>query len=373
MNLTELQIQLRSIEEHISDLQAEIEKMKPQPEDEKKAMFEKITEMAAKFPLESRRFPKTSNVDVKEYISCLAYISLADDSKIYDKLLFLCRLSHGMGLPMSSEDIFRTGLEIDEKYFDKACSDLKSQKYSFMADALILVNITEEATEASFRLIADIAKIFECEKEDLRAAAMVAKAVLTEDFTILKQIPAPSKNRWMGQFYHHIPAAWIQSQRVKCGEICTEQYLPKNDSSSDLSFEAMLENSLTDLNEMEKYIKNNPCVVKKSLNTGTVVKKDEELILYEESVKKKNQNSNSSDILSSFEAILKALEAVSESIGATSETNCETVTAPCDGIVFFIESSKKGAVAEQMDKYLEVYVVSYFDNYAEFCDWHKKK
>lgn len=47
MNLTELQIQLRAIEEHISDLQTEIEKMKPQPEDEKKAMFEKITELAS--------------------------------------------------------------------------------------------------------------------------------------------------------------------------------------------------------------------------------------------------------------------------------------------------------------------------------------
>lgn len=41
MNLTELQIQLRSIEEHISDLQAEIEKMKPQPEDEKKSCLRK--------------------------------------------------------------------------------------------------------------------------------------------------------------------------------------------------------------------------------------------------------------------------------------------------------------------------------------------
>ncbi|MGN0421680.1 MAG: hypothetical protein ACI4EY_02980 [Lachnospiraceae bacterium] len=47
MNLTELQIQLRFIEDHISALQVEIEKMKPQPEDEKKAMFEKITKMAA--------------------------------------------------------------------------------------------------------------------------------------------------------------------------------------------------------------------------------------------------------------------------------------------------------------------------------------
>lgn len=64
---------------------------------------------------------------------------------------------------------------------------------------------------------------------------------------------------------------------------------------------------------------------------------------------------------------------------ATSETNFETIVekrtlnAPCDGVVFFIESNKKGAVSEHMDKFLEVYVVSYFDDYAEFCDWHKKK
>ena len=354
MNLTELQIQLRSIEEHISNLQEEIEKMKPQPEDEKKAMFDKITELASKYPLKSGGFPKSSNVDVKAYISCLAYISLADDSKVYDKLLFLCRLSHGMGLPMSSNDVFKMGLEIDEKYFDKACSDLKSQKYSFLTDALILVNLTEEATEASFRLIADIAKIFECEKEDLRAAAMVAKAMLTEDFTLLKQIPVPSKNRWMGQFRQHIPVTWIKSQRVKCGEICTEQYMPKfrsNLYSSVAQFGAMLPKDKLDLNE----VKNNPCVVKKRLKAGAVVKKGEELISYEESVENKKPNSNSTSIFS---------------VNLVSKLNYGTViekkvlTAPCDGVVFFIESNKKCAVSERMDK---------FDDYAEFCDWHKKK
>lgn len=368
MNLTELQIQLRSIEEHISDLQAEIEKMKPQPEDEKKAMFEKITELASKYPLENRRLPKSSNVDVKTYISCLTYISLADDSKIHDKLLFLCRLSRGMGLSMSSEDVFRMGLEMDKKYFDKACSELRSQKYSFLADAFILVNINEEATEASFRLIADIAKIFECEKEDLRAVAMVAKAVLIEDFNVLEQIPVPSKNRWMGQFRQHIPATWIESHRIKCGEICMEQYLPKSGSSSVLSIPAMIANTQTDLNKTEKYSQNNPCVLKKRLDAGTVVKKGEELILYEESVKKKKQNSNYPypSLGYTFVRVLKETDY---------ETIVEkrTINAPCDGILFFIESSKKAAVSECTDKFLEVYVVSYFDNYAEFCDWHKKK
>lgn len=363
MNLTALQIQLRSIEEYISDLRAEIERMKPQPEDEKKAMFEKITELASKYPLEGRRFPKTSNVDVKVYISCLAYISLADDSKIYDKLLYLCRLSHGMGLPMSSEDVFRMGLEIDEKYFDKACSELKSKKYSFLADALILVNITEEATEASFRLIADIAKIFECEKEDLRAAAMVAKAVLVEDFNVLKQIPVPSKNRWMGQFREHIPAAWIRTQRVKCGALYTEQYLMKSGSSSVSSILAA--STQTSYGTAEKYTKNTPCTVIKRLNAGTVVKKGEELVSYEENVKKKKQNTNYSY---SWLRFVGELETDYETV-----IEKKTLTAPCDGVVFFIESIKKDAVSEHMDKFLEVYVVSYFDDYAEFCDWHKKK
>lgn len=340
MNLTELQIQLRSIEEHISDLQAKIEKMKPHPEDEKKVMFEKITEMASKYPLENRRFPTTSNIDVKTYISCLAYISLADDSNIYDKLLFLCRLSHGMGLPMSSEDVFRMGLEIDEKYFDKNCSELKSQKYSFLADALILANITEEATEASFRLIADIAKIFECEKEELRVAAMVAKAVLIEDFNILKQIPVPSKKRWMGQLREHIPLSWIESQRVKCGEVCTEQYVNLYAAQTAMLRRMGITHNLYPV----KCERKNPCIIKKRLNTGMVVKKGEVLLLYEEKV-------------NNYETMVEK----------------ESLTAPCDGVVFFIESNKKSGVSGHMDKFLEVYVVSYFDNYDEFCDWHKKK
>lgn len=355
MNLTELQMQLRSIEEHISGLQMEIEKMKPQPEDKKKIMFEKITEMASKFPLQNRRFSKTSMIDVTAYISCLAYISLADDNNIYDKLLFLCRLSHGMELTMSSEDIFKAGFEVDEKYFEKACSELKGQKYSFLTDALILVNITEQASEASFRLIADIAIIFECEKEDIRVAAMVAKAVLVEDFNILKQIPMPSKNRYMGQFRQHIPLSWIKAQRIKCSSLCTEQYLPKD-------FLTLYVESFTTIynrkvNEPEKYTKNTPCIVKKRLNAGTIVKKDEELAIYEEMVKKQSANSSYSSSISKDDY----------------ETVIKSITAPCDGVVFFIESDKKGEVLEHTDKFLEVYVVSYFDDYTEFCEWHKKK
>ena len=42
MNLTELQIQLRSVEEQMAVLQTEIEKMKPKPESEKKLFIIKL-------------------------------------------------------------------------------------------------------------------------------------------------------------------------------------------------------------------------------------------------------------------------------------------------------------------------------------------
>lgn len=343
MNLTELQVQLRAIEERISDLQVEIEKMKPQPEDERVAMLERITEMASKAPLKNRCFPEESEVDASVYISCLAYISLVDDSRIYDKLLFLCRLSHGIGLSISSEDIFKMGLEFDEADFSKACLELKPQKHSFLTDALILMNITEEATEAAFGIIADIAKIFECEKEDLRVAAMVAKAVLIEDFNVLSQLPVPSQNRWMGQFRQHIPETWIKAQRVHCASLCTERYLPKL---------FVIPGFPT-----EDYTKETPCVVTKRLDVGTIVKQGEALVLYEENVKQENTSPTAYFNRGYY-----------ETVAAKSMLN-----APCDGILFFIESSKKSAVSEHMDKFLEVYVVSYFDDYAEFCDWHKKK
>lgn len=355
MNLTELQIQLRSIEEHISDLQTEIEKMKPQPEDEKKVMFEKITEMAAKFPLENRRFSKTSITDVKAYLCCLSYILHADDSKIYDKLLFLCRLSNGMGHSIPSEDIFRMGLEIDEKYFDKTCAELKEQKYSLLTDALILVNITEEATEASFRVIADIARIFECEKEDLRAAAMVAKAVLVEDFNVLKQIPVPSQNHWMGKFEHHIPSSWIKSQRIQCGKICTEKKIISSPYLHLRPDRPEIETASTDA-----------CVIKKQLPSGAIVRKGDVLVSYEEKVKKYKPKED--PFYSAFGSIFEGLDAFAETV-----VEKKTLNAPCDGVVFFAESTNKDSTKELIEKYLEVYVVSYFDEYAAFCDWHKKK
>lgn len=78
MNLTDLQLELRSIEEHIANLHSEIEKMKPQPEKEKKADFEQITKLAEKNPITINSISEAGIETKKIIISSLAYMLLLD-------------------------------------------------------------------------------------------------------------------------------------------------------------------------------------------------------------------------------------------------------------------------------------------------------
>ena len=215
--LTELQIQLRSVEEQMAVLQTEIEKMKPKPESEKKLIYNKVTKLAQKYPVENKRYFNISEAVAKAYVSCLAHIIVADEDKIYEKLLYLTRIAYGIGLDAPADDIIRMGMDFDKTDFDNACVELKEVKYTFLTDALILVNISEQASEDVFALIADTAQALGCNKEDIRAAGFVAKAVLKNDFDILNQMPAPSHNPWAAQLRKYIPDSWIESKRIKCG------------------------------------------------------------------------------------------------------------------------------------------------------------
>ena len=51
MTLTDLQVELRAIENRISILHNEIERMKPQSENEKVEEYTKITRLAEKYPI----------------------------------------------------------------------------------------------------------------------------------------------------------------------------------------------------------------------------------------------------------------------------------------------------------------------------------
>lgn len=348
MNLTDLQVELRSIEERIAKLHFEIEKMKlkPKPEEEKKADFKTITKLAKQHMITDLRISSASEVIRKQFVSSLSYLLLTEEKDIYERLLYLCRISQGCGLNLSAEDIYKAGLEFEFKDMKELCTDLQEYKYSYLVEAFIIANLSEETSTEIWAVIADIAKLMECDKEEIQVIGQVAKSRLLDDSELLKRIPRPSKNRWSGKFVEYIPEQWLEKKRIHCKTICIDKY-KRLDLEVDL--EAMQNGFKTEY----------PCVIKDRLPCGSVVQKGDTLLTYDEEVIKSGEkNSNS------FMLFL---------LSKTTTIEKRNITAPCDGIVFYAEYDKKGEISDKMDKYIAVFVVSYFDEYASFCKWYAEK
>lgn len=366
MNLTELQIELRSIEDHISQLHSEIENMKPQTDEQKKTDFDAITKLAKQHPTINLSIVNAPELLQKEFINSLSYLLLTEEKDVYGRLLYLCRLAIGCKLKMSAEDIYKSGLEFESKDIEKICAELQEYKYSYLIEAFIIANLSEEAPVNILTVIADIAKLMGCDKEEIRVLAQIAKSKLIGNLEIVKDIPLPSKNRWSGKIVDYIPKEWIVLQRKECATICIDKFTRKNTGSSYRSIFATM-NAVNSTSETVKnYDEKHPCVVKSRSQAGSIVKKGETILVYEEVVKKKSKTNSSSS-----SPLVNAMLSASLEGEIVKETR--TITAPNDGIVFFVEAKKKGEVSVQEDKYLAAYVVSFFDDYNDFCKWYASK
>lgn len=362
MNLTDLQLELRSIEEHIANLHSEVEKMKPQTEKEKKEDFETITRLARKHPISSLSISNAPQILQKEFVDSLSYLLLSEEKDKYSRLLYLCRLASGCNLNLSAEQIYQNGLAYGIDDLERSIKELQDYKDTMLIEAFVLASLSENTSHNMLSIIADIAKMMGCDKEEIRVLALVAKAKLTDDINIINSMPVPSKSMWCGKLGDYISSDWVMKQRIKCVSVCVEKNTKKSTSSSGGIFAAALASSLGEDN-IAKYDKKRTCVIKNQKVNGSIVKKGEMIVEYEEEVKVKKEKTTSSASFRGFSAIIEARSAARSIVEPETKMEKRTVNAPCNGVVYYKEISQKGDVAEAPDKYLEVYVVSYFDDF----------
>lgn len=194
MNLTDLQVELRNIEEHIVTLHNEIEKMKPKTEEEKKADFDQITKLAGENPIVNKSIRSASDESKKLMFSSFAYVLLLEETDFYNRILYLCRLAKGCDFNTSAEDLYKMGLGFVTSDLSRLSNDIEAYKYTYLVELLIVANLSEEASVNILYMIADIARMFEISKEEIRVLGMVAKGVLINDENYVIGMPIPSKN-----------------------------------------------------------------------------------------------------------------------------------------------------------------------------------
>lgn len=350
MNLTDLQQELRSIESRIEMLHNEIEQMKPKTEDEKRNNFEKITKLAGKAPIVRTSISEES-ADVKKTIfSSLSYLLLLDETDISDRLLYLCRLAKGCGYDASAEELYKNGLEFEEADLARMETELAEYKFTYLVEAFLIANISGEASKELLSVIADLANVFGIEKEEIQVIGLAAKSVLTNHFDFMFELPVPDKNRWSGKFRDYIPEEWIIGQRKLCGTVCVKKYseVQKKRDAHTTMIKAPQKIS-------EPEVK--PCKIKTQLPDGVVVRKGDVLCTYTHT-KKVN-----------LDKIAEAPAYWTKHFSNQNYTSVERIASPCNGIVHFIKYEKKDEDKKEVEEYIAIYVVSYFDEATELCNW----
>ena len=339
MNLTDLQVELRDMEEHLALLHNEIDKMKPKSEEEKKTDFTAIDKLAARNPINNALITAMPETSKKIFLGSLSYILLSIEKDIYARLLYLTRLSIGCGMSWNAESLYKSGLEVDD--IDMIIKEMDGYKDTFLTEAFIISNLKEPANEKTLSVIADIAKAFGCDAEELRVIAQVAKCRLMDDTEILLNIPIPTKNRWMNRFWNYIPYKWIVKNRKKVGVICTKKY-KKTDNGVGSVYTNLFSLHRNSNREGDANDCISPCEIKERVQAGSIVR--------------------TGDIICKYtQKYTEVKEEVKE------------IEAPCDGIVFFINDSRKSEVNGKLDEYVVAYIVSYFDYYDDFDKWFKAK
>ncbi len=119
--------------------------------------------------------------------------------------------------------------------------------------------------------------------------------------------------------------------------------------------------------DKKNYEETSPCTIKERFQAGCIVRKGDVICSYTEKELKKTEQSQSTDDTYYSPVLFRAIRTATSSIVEIPKE----IKAPCDGIVFFADEKKKGQVSDKMDEYVEVYVVSYFDDYNDFTAWLK--
>ena len=325
MTLTELQVQLRSIEQSLSVLQTEIEKMKPKASAENKQNFEKITRQAKQFPIENETLLQQDKSIRKSYIAGLSYLLNVDHDGFVDKLLYLCRISCGVNLSLSAEEIVQLGMQFESEDLEKFQFDLANCAYNFLVDGLTIAGLTEQPSAMLLSMIADFAQLLGCDKEDLCVTSYIAKANLTQNTDILNQVPVIQIKKDLLVYRPCVPTGWIEAMRIECGNFAKS----KEDCFGVSSLIGRMIGGSLKSSEFVKY---------RLRKNGEIVKKGDEILL----------------------------------LGLTTQDTEKKLLASVDGRVIFIEDEKTNLYGIPNTQ-LYVYIVSYFDDENSVQEWHKKR
>ena len=308
MDLTELQSELRSIGKKVKELETAVGQMKPKTEAQKVNGYKFLTDLASQYPLTDRGLDKAEKNTQNMYIKMLANIAFSEEDHQQERLLYIARIAAGIdGQIFSAEQIVELKARFDGADMENMYADIEPVKEYFLLDAFTMANICGKASEKILSILSELVMIFGCDREDIKILAAFSKGVLTDDLRNVDVIKYNTPHKWLDKLRPLIDRLLIK-HRVFCGRY-------RIDKGTHTIFLSSGPKGATPR-----------CDVESKLNTGSVVRKGEILVSFSEFWM---------DIVSDHKDYLNYLE------NLETDNITKTISAPIDGIVYFIEDDIK--------------------------------
>lgn len=353
MDLAGMQKELCFLKRRINEMEISVEQMKLKPEEKKTAEYKIIDDLASLHPLTRDVLECAEESTQHLYIGILGNMALSENEYREARLLYIAKIMMGMsGQEKAVEQIIELGLRFEAEELNYLFSDLEQVKGSFLVDAFVVANICGKASEQMAAMLEPFTKALGCDREDIEVIATVAKSVMTDDFSDLDRLKNKISPNWNRRFPGALPERWLAGYRVYCGQYCVS----------------------TDLTQYgDKMVAVPRCHVKKQVEAGEMVKKEDELVSYIEC--KASGLLTSSIELPSFglpHFLFNRKE--KKAIGRAKEEaeNVKSIFSLADGLVFYLENEIVNEDSGRMEKFVNVYVVSPLDDYEALYRWNKK-
>lgn len=174
-------------------LESEIEKMKPRPADKQEELFRKINTAARNAPLGGRGLDSASENTLNTYIKVLSYLAQSDTDRFEEKMIYITRIASSANNSddYTAEHITAMGHGFEAEDMGSVIDDLGACKYTFLTDALVVINIGGTASDTSIDCAAELAGLLGMSPADTKACALLARALLTDNYKEFWEFDAP--------------------------------------------------------------------------------------------------------------------------------------------------------------------------------------
>lgn len=259
MNLTEIQVELRKVNNTLQYLSNELEELKPKSDAEQKKLYDKIDSLAKSYTIQNNMLINSDIQVKKTYLKILSFVTQHSQSDLEEKLCFLMRISNGIHYSDSSEEIVRLGMNVDQEDLSDIQQFDRSVGFSLIVDALLLISLDGKPKEKDMEFVVSLAQILGFDEEEMVVLSTMATAVLTNNFDLLGGISVITKDQWRGVFNHYIPKEWRERQVICCG-VYSDNEESISESISFLSYK------YTALKKSGEYVKEGDMIIRTSEN-----------------------------------------------------------------------------------------------------------